>query len=128
MGQPIANRRQKVSKRRQVKTVTLRRLAASLVAGLIGGALLLAIVLIFDLAGAREWLRARRTPIRSIAVLPLDNLSGDPQQEYFVDGMKRQEFLLGFATFLWWLLGQGGEMFMPMGRGALKGAVMCLLF
>jgi TolB-like protein/DNA-binding winged helix-turn-helix (wHTH) protein/Tfp pilus assembly protein PilF len=26
-------------------------------------------------------------PIRSIAVLPLDNLSGDPSQEYFVDGM-----------------------------------------
>jgi TolB-like protein/DNA-binding winged helix-turn-helix (wHTH) protein/Tfp pilus assembly protein PilF len=69
------------------KTVTLRRLAASLVAGLIGGALLLAVVLIFDVAGAREWLRARTTPIRSIAVLPLENLSGDPQQEYFVDGM-----------------------------------------
>jgi TolB-like protein/DNA-binding winged helix-turn-helix (wHTH) protein/Tfp pilus assembly protein PilF len=26
-------------------------------------------------------------PIRSIAVLPLDNFSGDPSQEYFVDGM-----------------------------------------
>ena len=26
-------------------------------------------------------------PIRSIAVLPLENLSGDPEQEYFVDGM-----------------------------------------
>jgi TolB-like protein/class 3 adenylate cyclase/Tfp pilus assembly protein PilF len=26
-------------------------------------------------------------PIRSIAVLPLDNLSGDPEQEYFADGM-----------------------------------------
>ena len=69
------------------KTVTLRRLAASLVAGLIGGALLLAVVLIFDVAAAREWLLARTTPIRSIAVLPLENLSGDPQQEYFVDGM-----------------------------------------
>ena len=33
-------------------------------------------------------------------------------------------FLLGFAAFLWWLLGQGGEMFMPIGRGALKRAVM----
>ena len=27
------------------------------------------------------------TPIRSLAVLPLANLSGDPQQEYFADGM-----------------------------------------
>jgi hypothetical protein len=26
-------------------------------------------------------------PVPSIAVLPLDNLSGDPSQEYFVDGM-----------------------------------------
>ena len=26
-------------------------------------------------------------PIRSIAVLPLENLSGDPEQEYFTDGM-----------------------------------------
>ena len=27
------------------------------------------------------------TPIRSLAVLPLNNLSGDPSQEYFADGM-----------------------------------------
>ncbi|MGB8580781.1 MAG: winged helix-turn-helix domain-containing protein [Candidatus Sulfotelmatobacter sp.] len=32
--------------------------------------------------------RAAATPsVRSIAVLPLDNFSGDPAQEYFVDGM-----------------------------------------
>jgi serine/threonine-protein kinase len=28
--------------------------------------------------------------IRSVAVLPLENLSGDPQQEYFADGMTEQ--------------------------------------
>ncbi len=28
-----------------------------------------------------------RGPIRSLAVLPLENLSGDPSQEYFADGM-----------------------------------------
>ena len=31
--------------------------------------------------------RARSSPIRSLAVLPLANLSGDPSQEYFADGM-----------------------------------------
>lgn len=31
--------------------------------------------------------RSRPAPIRSLAVLPLDNLSGDPSQEYFADGM-----------------------------------------
>jgi len=37
------------------------------------------------------WLRQARapqsTPIRSLAVLPLENLSGDDSQEYFADGM-----------------------------------------
>ena len=28
--------------------------------------------------------------IRSVAVLPLENLSGDPEQEYFADGMTEQ--------------------------------------
>src|SRR5262249_38664083 len=31
--------------------------------------------------------RKSATPIRSLAVLPLENLSADPDQEYFVDGM-----------------------------------------
>jgi len=37
-----------------------------------------------------SWLIATRlhsAPIHSLAVLPLDNLSGDPSQEYFADGM-----------------------------------------
>lgn len=42
-------------------------------------------------AVASPWVRARfapsAAPIRSIAVLPLANLSGDPAQEYFADGM-----------------------------------------
>ena len=38
------------------------------------------------LAG-RFFHRDSRAAIRSLAVLPLDNLSGDPRQEYFADGM-----------------------------------------
>lgn len=43
-------------------------------------------------ANVRSWrdrLLGRASPprIESLAVLPLENLSGDPQQEYFVDGM-----------------------------------------
>jgi TolB-like protein/DNA-binding winged helix-turn-helix (wHTH) protein/Flp pilus assembly protein TadD len=33
------------------------------------------------------WNRTFSGPIRSLAVLPLANLSGDPEQDYFVDGM-----------------------------------------
>ena len=43
------------------------------------------------LAAGAAWLIQRRShvtePIRSLAVLPLDNLSGDPSQDYFADGM-----------------------------------------
>ncbi|HEX9764599.1 MAG TPA: tetratricopeptide repeat protein, partial [Candidatus Acidoferrales bacterium] len=49
---------------------------------------LLALLLTFNVGGLRERLFAPAAPkIDSIAVLPLDNLSGDPEQEYFVDGM-----------------------------------------
>ena len=34
-----------------------------------------------------EPLEARPEPIRALAVLPLANITGDPQQEYFADGM-----------------------------------------
>jgi adenylate cyclase len=53
-------------------------------------------------AAAGWWLLAERgsaplgasqAPIRSLAVLPLENLSGDPEQEYFADGMT--EALIG---------------------------------
>ena len=40
-------------------------------------------------AGYRKWYSASNAQpeIRSIAILPLENLSGDPSQEYFADGM-----------------------------------------
>jgi TolB-like protein/DNA-binding winged helix-turn-helix (wHTH) protein/Flp pilus assembly protein TadD len=51
---------------------------------------ILALMLIWLNAGAsrqRLWAGGARPQIRSIAVLPLENLSGDPGQEYFTDGM-----------------------------------------
>jgi TolB-like protein/DNA-binding winged helix-turn-helix (wHTH) protein len=40
----------------------------------------------------RQYVHAKAAvpPIRSIAVLPLDNLSGDPSEEFFADGMTDQ--------------------------------------
>jgi TolB-like protein len=50
---------------------------------------LFAAALSLNVAGVRERLFGGIEPglITSIAVLPLDNLSGDPEQEYFTDGM-----------------------------------------
>jgi len=41
--------------------------------------------------GVKEWKKPLAAePIRSIAILPLINLSGDPSQEYFADGMTEE--------------------------------------
>ena len=57
-----------------------------------------AVVLVFNVAGLRDRITspagARRgaapSKIESIAVLPLENLSRDPEQEYFADGMTEE--------------------------------------
>ena len=67
-----------------------RKLLAGALAALLAAGLLSGVVLGFNLANSRDWLHRRSSPqpqIRSLAVLPLQNLSGDPAQEYFADGI-----------------------------------------
>jgi serine/threonine protein kinase len=58
-----------------------------------GVLILLAVLVSLNVAGLRRWIPgagAAALQIRSLAVLPLANLSGDPQQEYFADGMTEE--------------------------------------
>src|SRR5215472_3780196 len=51
-------------------------------------AVLLAVVVLVKIGGLRSRLSDyQHVPIRSIVILPLANLSGDPAQDYFADGM-----------------------------------------
>jgi serine/threonine protein kinase/Tfp pilus assembly protein PilF len=59
----------------------------------------------------RSLKRSRRALIRSIAVLPLANLSGDPQQEYFADGITESLITdLGRLTGLKAVIARGSVM------------------
>jgi adenylate cyclase len=55
----------------------------------VGAVAVVLLLLALNVAGLRERLfsRAGAPQIRSLAVLPLDNFSRDPEQEYFADGM-----------------------------------------
>jgi len=54
----------------------------------LGATALIAVAFAFNIAGIRSRIFAPGVPpIHSIAVLPLENLSGDPAQDYFADGM-----------------------------------------
>ena len=73
------------------KTTSLRRNRVALT---IGAALMLLSAIVYGIRS--RWLPmvppmtqagARSHSIRSVAILPLDNYSGDPNQEYFADGM-----------------------------------------
>jgi TolB-like protein/tetratricopeptide (TPR) repeat protein len=59
---------------------------------LIGAALTLGVIATVGYLGFKKWYidSPARLGIRSIAILPLKNLSGDPGQEYFADGMTEE--------------------------------------
>jgi TolB-like protein/Tfp pilus assembly protein PilF len=60
---------------------------------LILGSSAVVLAAIVSLAYFATWMRARnasRAKIRSLAVLPLQNLSGDPSQDYIADGMTEE--------------------------------------
>ncbi len=64
-----------------------RRTKRRRVAWVLGGAFTAAVVAI---AAVTQGLWRKEVPIRSVAVLPLENLSGDAAQDYFADGMTDQ--------------------------------------
>ncbi|HJZ80447.1 MAG TPA: protein kinase [Pyrinomonadaceae bacterium] len=89
------------SRNLSVGTQSRAKGAAAVVSDLVGrpgnlaawSALGLVALVLLVVAGRAYW-SSRRTPttggrpeIKSLAVLPLENLSGDPAQEYFADGM-----------------------------------------
>ena len=69
----------------EVRPTTSRRMRLALAAGLA----IVAVLLVLSAGGLRGRWPGRAPPprIHSLVVLPLRNLSGDPTQEYFADGM-----------------------------------------
>jgi TolB-like protein len=62
-----------------------RRVLVALLAGFV-------LIALAGYFGVKRWMvdSSARSEIRSIAILPLKNLSGDPAQEYFADGMTEE--------------------------------------
>jgi len=67
-----------------------RRWLALTVALAVAFSVVAAILVALNVGGLRERLRGGAPRIHSLAVLPLENLSGDPNQEYFADGMTEE--------------------------------------
>jgi eukaryotic-like serine/threonine-protein kinase len=58
--------------------------------GIIGALLIVGLIVAGWMAAKKRWGFAAAPTIHSLAVLPLENLSGDPSQEYFADGMTEE--------------------------------------
>src|SRR5882672_11088954 len=61
--------------------------AIAAIAGIAAAVVAVALLALPALRGRETLATLAGAPIRSIAILPLANLSGDPSQEYFADGM-----------------------------------------
>ena len=82
------NGRVRLEKQEQTLAAPRRRRLQWLVAASILAATVVAVVFALNIGGWQERVFGGGSkPIRSLAVLPLENLSGDPEQEYFADGM-----------------------------------------
>ena len=70
------------------------------IAGVLGGAAVfaVAVIVLYSRSSPPGLFTAPVKPVASIAVLPLENLSGDPEQEYFADGMT-DELITDLAQF-----------------------------
>ena len=72
------------------KSIAQRRALAAGVAALLVAAAVMVIARSWWVGPVLTTPPTAARPIRSIAVLPLDNFSGDPKQEYFADGMTEE--------------------------------------
>jgi TolB-like protein/Tfp pilus assembly protein PilF/tRNA A-37 threonylcarbamoyl transferase component Bud32 len=77
---------EKIFPERKLKTEKIKKILGRK-AVLFGGAAVLLILIVF---GGIFLFTGRQETINSIAVLPLKNLSGSPEQEYFADGMTEE--------------------------------------
>lgn len=86
---PSTTSRDKVTLPVESSKASLRLRARVSIAAGAGGAAVLALLVVLNIGGVRQRLlgAAATARIQSIVVLPLENLSGDPSQEYFADGM-----------------------------------------
>jgi len=78
----------------EFSSATLRPSSRNLRLGILVGVVSTALLVMLGFMPTKWWARLRGrgdvSQIRSIAVLPLQNLSGDPTQEYFADAMTEE--------------------------------------